>query len=348
MLKSSVLVPPSPNWFQPQMLASQPSLELVAYAGHNSIVLLCTRTQQIVRTMCGGPSRVTSLCFAPTTVAPHHLVAGHEDGTLRSWDTNSGSTVRSHRKKGAEATAVLVLEGHKEGLALVGNAKGDLLLWAFLESAKPVKIDSAAFGPNRVCAMSALPAPPGSELSGTPTPSLVLVASHDGCVSMVDVDRGCLCFVLAAHRGPVHALSVTLGPPHATSSAAPPPGGDAQRHKQSEEDPGEPDRGSAQQAALGRGALGAAPDMIAGVGGDAGGGDAERVGVVQEDEKDLAGSEDGGADVLMLTASGDEGCVKVWRFPHGAVGFPPSLAASIVLPQQQQQQQQGGGRGRGR
>jgi hypothetical protein len=45
----------NPLRFQTQLLACQPSLELVAYAGHNSVVLVCSRTQQVVRTMCGGP-----------------------------------------------------------------------------------------------------------------------------------------------------------------------------------------------------------------------------------------------------------------------------------------------------
>lgn len=44
--------------FQSQLLSVQADQELIAYAGHNSVVLVCSRTQQVVRTMCAGPRLV--------------------------------------------------------------------------------------------------------------------------------------------------------------------------------------------------------------------------------------------------------------------------------------------------
>ena len=46
---------------------------------------------------------MTSLCFTPPgSGAPEALVAGHEDGSLRTWDVATGACLRSHRKKGPE------------------------------------------------------------------------------------------------------------------------------------------------------------------------------------------------------------------------------------------------------
>ena len=55
--------------------------------------------------------RVMSLCFAPASIGtPEQVVAGHEDGSLRTWDCRKGACVRAHRKKGPEATAVAVMD----------------------------------------------------------------------------------------------------------------------------------------------------------------------------------------------------------------------------------------------
>jgi hypothetical protein len=63
-----------------------------------------------------------------------------------------------------------------------------------------------------------------SSTAGSP---FVLAATQDGCVSLVDVDRGCVCFILAAHRGAVNAMSVTLGTSTKKTSHPPPPSAQA-------------------------------------------------------------------------------------------------------------------------
>lgn len=52
--------------------------------------------------------RVTSVAWAPG--ASSQLVSGHEDGSLRAWDANTGQCLRSHRKKGPEVTAAIVVD----------------------------------------------------------------------------------------------------------------------------------------------------------------------------------------------------------------------------------------------
>lgn len=53
---------------------------------------------------------MTSLAWCPSAGAHHVLVAGHEDGSLRTWDTRTAACMRSHKKKGAEVSALLVLD----------------------------------------------------------------------------------------------------------------------------------------------------------------------------------------------------------------------------------------------
>lgn len=63
-------------------------------------------------------ARVTSLCFAPTSVAGDQLLSGHEDGSVRAWDCSKGMCARAHRKKGPEVSAVLVLDRRVQFWAL--------------------------------------------------------------------------------------------------------------------------------------------------------------------------------------------------------------------------------------
>jgi len=74
------------------------------------------------------PRRVTSLCYAPASVAPEQVVVGHEDGSLRAWDSLRGACTRSHRKKAPEVSAVLVLDRWVVPGALLqeGSANGKL------------------------------------------------------------------------------------------------------------------------------------------------------------------------------------------------------------------------------
>ena len=68
----------------------------------------------ILYCVCVFPSyRATSIAFCPVGDAPlgrQHLVSGHEDGQLRVWDAGSGACLRIHKKKGAEVSAITVLE----------------------------------------------------------------------------------------------------------------------------------------------------------------------------------------------------------------------------------------------
>jgi hypothetical protein len=73
-------------------VAVQPELQLAAYGGHNSVVVVCCKSQSVLRTMCSGLSRVTSLAFAPTpTFTGAQLVAGMSStmflkyGWYRAW-----------------------------------------------------------------------------------------------------------------------------------------------------------------------------------------------------------------------------------------------------------------------
>ncbi|GFH06798.1 WD_REPEATS_REGION domain-containing protein [Haematococcus lacustris] len=123
------------------LVAVQPALHLVAYAGHSSVVVACSRTQRVLRTMCAGTSRVTALAFAPWPLfSGTQLVAGHEDGSLRCWDSTSGACLRSHRKKAYEVSALAMLH-RLPGQVVVGDVKGGLLLWHFTNGSKPTALD---------------------------------------------------------------------------------------------------------------------------------------------------------------------------------------------------------------
>ncbi len=74
---------------------------------------------------CSYVHRVTCVAFSPESRAAGascHLLAGLEDGQLRSWDALTGSTLRKHAKKGAEICSLIVLDrcivhGHEARMA---------------------------------------------------------------------------------------------------------------------------------------------------------------------------------------------------------------------------------------
>ena len=83
----------------------------------------------ILYCVCVFPSyRATSIAFCPVGDAPlgrQHLVSGHEDGQLRVWDAGSGAGLRIHKKKGAEVSAITVLE--RCDLLCGGEGGGEVL-----------------------------------------------------------------------------------------------------------------------------------------------------------------------------------------------------------------------------
>ncbi|KAJ9519018.1 hypothetical protein QJQ45_026292, partial [Haematococcus lacustris] len=181
MLSSNIVLPPSPNWYGAHLVAVQPALHLVAYAGHSSVVVACSRTQRVLRTMCAGTSRVTALAFAPWPLfSGTQLVAGHEDGSLRCWDSTSGACLRSHRKKAHEVSALAMLH-RLPGQVVVGDVKGGLLLWHFTNGSKPTALDLRL--PSKVMCLLAWPSPAGPQplhtQSGTHTSSRALQSSTD-------------------------------------------------------------------------------------------------------------------------------------------------------------------------
>ncbi len=54
--------------------------------------------------------RVTALEWSSSSSSLHQLVAGHEDGSLRCYDARAGACLRTHKKKGAEISAITVLD----------------------------------------------------------------------------------------------------------------------------------------------------------------------------------------------------------------------------------------------
>jgi hypothetical protein len=50
------------------------------------------------------------VAWAPECLTAHQLVAGHEDGSLRTWDVRGGACVRAVRRKGPEVSALALID----------------------------------------------------------------------------------------------------------------------------------------------------------------------------------------------------------------------------------------------
>lgn len=311
------------------LVATQPSTQLVAYAGHNSVVVADCNTHSVLRTLCAGISRygkAAALCtafnisannvfqddcievlsYTTSMFTAYHrttsvawapgpstlLVSGHDDGSMRAWDAGTGACVRSHRKKGPEVSALIVLN-RQPPMAVAGDSKGGLTAWAWHDGSKPkpIGVGGGALLRSKIMALAALPTtnaaptPTGLDTSAQlPQQHLVLAASQDGSVALVDVDSGTIQHTFAAHRGMVTALHV-----HSPAAGS-----------------------SSEEAGAGMGW--AAPAA---------------------------------AIPLVVTASGDDGTVKVWQYSRLAVLQPPTCLSVISVSGGGAQAKGGAAGGRG-
>ncbi|GIL98416.1 hypothetical protein Vretimale_3780, partial [Volvox reticuliferus] len=203
-----VVLPPSPNWFCGQVVSVLPSQQLVAYGGHNSVVLASISTRAVQRLLSCGICRVSSVALAPELAGRSLVAAGCEDGSLRCWDWSSGEQVRSHRKAAPEVTSLVALVSSPVEF-VAGDAKGGVTLWVPETGIRRPVGHSPVLLPGRVTCLAACSTHASVSVPG----SVVVAGVADGGVHLVDVAAGqVLLSIQQAHRGTVHSLQLASVP----------------------------------------------------------------------------------------------------------------------------------------
>ncbi|KAF6258923.1 hypothetical protein COO60DRAFT_1067741 [Scenedesmus sp. NREL 46B-D3] len=198
----------SPNWSSSHALdANQEGI--VAFAGHQSVTVLCSRKHHILQ--CLGPhkGRVSSVAFVPYGRSAR-LVAGCADGTARCWDWQAGGCLAAAKARSkAELTAV-VLPAWAQEVAVFGDASGQLLQWTFSSNAKLALLTKLG---SKVCCLAAAPAaPPGQQQL-----QQVLAGCADGSCVLVDSSSGSQLLKWSAHTAAVQSV-LWMAPPTSSKS----------------------------------------------------------------------------------------------------------------------------------
>ncbi|KAG2485864.1 hypothetical protein HYH03_015447 [Edaphochlamys debaryana] len=344
MSSSTVVLPPSPNWFSSQVVSVLPSQELVAYGGHGCVVLADVRSRCVSRMLSCGTNRVTAVAFAPEACGRGLVAAGCEDGSLRAWDLRSGELVRVHRKRSPEVTALAVLASSPLEV-VAGDAAGGLTLWSPDSGSRLILGPAAAAPsapallPSRVTCLAACSLAAGAGAAGT---GRVLAGCLDGSIHLVDLASGTvLLSVRQAHRGAVQTAQLA-GLPYLSASYTPPPplavmapAADvaAEATEADVQDTANADAAGAEAEA----------DGGAGEAAQEAGGQAAEPTAQGAAEAVASGPAVAAAPDLWLLTSGEDGVAKIWSAPalHAAAALaaatatpppPPQALATVRLP----------------